>query len=83
MSALGIGDGTRVVAYDDTGGGTAARLVWMLRVLGEPAALLDGGLAAWATPLVRGDPPAPEHPRSPNGRGPRPRSSLRTTSRPT
>ena len=61
MSALGIGDGTRVVAYDDTGGGTAARLVWMLRVLGEPAALLDGGLAAWATPLVGGEAPAPEH----------------------
>ena len=55
MSGLGIGDGTRVVAYDDTGGGTAARLVWMLRVLGEPAALLDGGLAAWASPLETGE----------------------------
>ena len=33
----------------------------MLRVLGEPAALLDGGLAAWATPLVGGEAPAPEH----------------------
>ena len=51
MSRLGIGDGTPVVAYDDSSGGTAARLVWMLRVLGEPAALLDGGLAAWSGPL--------------------------------
>ncbi len=47
MGELGIGDGTPVVAYDDTGGSTAARLVWMLRVLGESAALLDGGIAAW------------------------------------
>lgn len=45
MSAAGIGDGTTVVAYDDAGGVIAARLVWMLRALGEPAALLDGGLA--------------------------------------
>ena len=59
MHALGIGDGTRVVAYDDTGGSTAARLVWMLRVLGEPAALLDGGIAAWPGPLARGDAPTP------------------------
>ena len=47
MSALGIGDGTVVVAYDDTGGVTAGRLVVMLRMLGRPAALLDGGLGAW------------------------------------
>jgi thiosulfate/3-mercaptopyruvate sulfurtransferase len=52
MGALGIGDGTRVVAYDDTGGMTAARMVWMLRVLGERAAVLDGGIAAWTGPLV-------------------------------
>ncbi|MEP6659374.1 MAG: sulfurtransferase [Acidimicrobiales bacterium] len=58
MSALGIGDGTRVVAYDDTGGMTAARLVWMLRVLGEQAAVLDGGIAAWSGPLVT-DVPVP------------------------
>ena len=35
MSRLGIGDDTPVVAYDDSGGGTAGRLVWMLRVLGH------------------------------------------------
>ena len=47
MRALGIGDDTIVVAYDDTGGLTAGRLVVMLRMLGRDAALLDGGLAAW------------------------------------
>ena len=47
MTEAGIGDGDTVVAYDDAGGVMAARLVWMLRVLGQPAALLDGGLTAW------------------------------------
>ena len=44
MGALGIGDDDVVVAYDDAGGVIAARLVWMLRATGHPAALLDGGL---------------------------------------
>jgi thiosulfate/3-mercaptopyruvate sulfurtransferase len=60
MSRLGIGDGTPLVAYDDTGGTTAARLVWMLRVLGEPAALLDGGIRSWPGPLATGAEPEPE-----------------------
>ncbi|MEQ1700401.1 MAG: sulfurtransferase [Ilumatobacteraceae bacterium] len=47
MSELGIGDHTTVVAYDDTGGLTAGRLVVMLRMLGHDAAVLDGGLAGW------------------------------------
>ena len=47
IGALGIGDEDVVVAYDDAGGVFAARLVWMLRVTGHEAALLDGGLAAW------------------------------------
>ena len=47
MSALGIGDDTVVVAYDDTGGLTAGRLVVMLRMLGRQAAVLNGGLTAW------------------------------------
>ena len=55
MSALGIGDGAPpVVAYDDNGGMSAARLVWLLRILGHPAALLDGGLQAWDGPLDSG-----------------------------
>lgn len=51
MSALGIGDESTVVAYDDMGGAMAARLVWMLRMLGREAAVLDGGLRAWAGEL--------------------------------
>jgi thiosulfate/3-mercaptopyruvate sulfurtransferase len=47
MGSLGIGEHTTVVAYDDTGGLTAGRLVVMLRMLGREAALLDGGLGAW------------------------------------
>jgi len=47
MGRLGIGDDTIVIAYDDTGGMTAARLVVMLRFLGRRAALLDGGIGAW------------------------------------
>jgi thiosulfate/3-mercaptopyruvate sulfurtransferase len=58
MSACGIGDGTRAVAYDDAGGVIAARLVWMLRALGEEAALLDGGLAAWDGSLETAEAPA-------------------------
>lgn len=46
MTALGISDDTIVVAYDDTGGMTAGRLVVMLRLLGHDAALLDGGIDA-------------------------------------
>jgi thiosulfate/3-mercaptopyruvate sulfurtransferase len=52
MAALGIADGDTVVAYDDGGGVTAARLVWMLRVTGHEAALLDGGLAAYGGELT-------------------------------
>jgi thiosulfate/3-mercaptopyruvate sulfurtransferase len=51
MGSLGIGADDVVVAYDDAGGTVAARLVWMLRVLGRSAAVLDGGLAAWSGPL--------------------------------
>lgn len=51
MASLGIGDDTTVVGYDDAGGTIAARLVWLLRVTGHNAALLDGGLTAWSGPL--------------------------------
>lgn len=60
MSRAGIGDGDTVVAYDTAGGAIAARLVWMLRVLDHPAAVLDGGLDAWEGPLESGEvTPAP------------------------
>lgn len=48
LGRCGIGPGTQVVAYDDSGGMFAARLWWLLRWLGhEAVAVLDGGLAAW------------------------------------
>lgn len=47
-SEWGIAEGVQVVAYDDFGGGIAARLWWMLRWLGhEAVAVLDGGWPAW------------------------------------
>lgn len=47
MGRLGIARTSTVIAYDDTGGLTAGRLVVMLRWLGVDAAVLDGGLAQW------------------------------------
>lgn len=49
MGRLGIGDGDLVIAYDGAGGTIAARLIWMLRVLGERAALLDADLTGRLT----------------------------------
>ena len=54
MGALGIGDDTRVVGYDDASGSVAARLWWMLRSSGREAAVLDGGIQAWTGPLEPG-----------------------------
>lgn len=47
LGQLGIAEDAQVIAYDAVGGRFAGRLVWMLRILGQPAALLDGGLQAW------------------------------------
>lgn len=47
LGSLGIGPNDPVVAYDDLNGAAAGRMVWMLRVLGHDAALLDGGLGSW------------------------------------
>lgn len=55
MAKAGIGDGARVVGYDDAGGWVAARLWWMLDNLGfgrrgipgEWVGVLDGGIKAW------------------------------------
>jgi thiosulfate/3-mercaptopyruvate sulfurtransferase len=49
FSGIGIGRDTRVVAYDDEGGGKAARLLWTLECAGHRhMSLLNGGLHAWA-----------------------------------
>lgn len=48
MQALGIGDGCRIVLYDDSPLHSAARAWWMLHAFGSPdVAILDGGLARW------------------------------------
>jgi len=48
MQALGVGDGARVVIYDDSPLHSAARAWWMMGVFGaHSVALLDGGLAKW------------------------------------
>jgi len=48
LGAMGIGNDTQVVAYDEANGSIAARLWWMLRWLGHDAvAVLDGGFKAW------------------------------------
>ena len=45
---MGIGDGHRVVIYDQKGIYSAARVWWMFRVFGhEDVAVLDGGLPKW------------------------------------
>jgi thiosulfate/3-mercaptopyruvate sulfurtransferase len=58
LARLGVGEDSEVVTYDSGGGIWAARLWWMLRAIGVPAAVLDGGLEAWEAagrPLVSGD----------------------------
>jgi len=48
LSGWGIDQTVQVVAYDDMGGGIAARLWWMLRWLGhEAVAVLDSGWQSW------------------------------------
>lgn len=50
MGALGVGDESRVILYEASLSGWAARVWWMLRWVGfDRAALLDGGLSAWTS----------------------------------
>jgi thiosulfate/3-mercaptopyruvate sulfurtransferase len=49
FTSTGIDEQTHVVAYDDEGGGRAARLLWTLDMAGHTRfSLLNGGLHAWA-----------------------------------
>ncbi len=54
LQQWGIGPSTQVVAYDDGDGAIAARLWFLLRVLGhEKVAVLDGGLSRYpGSPLI-------------------------------
>ncbi len=48
LSRLGLTPDSQVVAYDEEGGGYAARLLWTLDVLGHTRfSLLNGGFIAW------------------------------------
>jgi thiosulfate/3-mercaptopyruvate sulfurtransferase len=48
MQSLGLGDGSRIVLYDNSPYHTSARAWFMLRTFGaHDVAILDGGLAKW------------------------------------
>jgi thiosulfate/3-mercaptopyruvate sulfurtransferase len=50
MQALGLGDGSRIVIYDNSPLRTSARAWWMFHVFGaHSVAILDGGLGKWIT----------------------------------
>jgi thiosulfate/3-mercaptopyruvate sulfurtransferase len=76
MKQAGVGDGTRVVVYDNHGLFSAARVWWTFRVMGhEDVVVLDGGFPAWERagyPVEDGPPP----PRTPRHFTPRVRGDL-------
>jgi thiosulfate/3-mercaptopyruvate sulfurtransferase len=48
MQSLGLGDGSRIVVYDDSPFKSATRAYWMLTLFGaHDVAILDGGIAKW------------------------------------
>ena len=48
VKKLGLGDGSRIVAYDSSGILPAARVWWTFRAMGhEDVVVLDGGLPKW------------------------------------
>lgn len=60
LRAMGVGDGHRVVVYDQLGLVSAARVWWTFRLFGhQDVAVLDGGLPKW---LAEGRPVTDELP---------------------
>ncbi len=48
MNKMGVGDGMKIVVYDDKGIFSSPRAWWMFRVMGhEDVAVLNGGLKKW------------------------------------
>ncbi len=48
MRAMGVGDGHQVVVYDGAGLFSAARVWWLIRLMGKTdVAVLDGGFPKW------------------------------------
>lgn len=65
LASLGWVEGQLVVACDAGSNAIAGRLWWLMRYFGQPAALLDGGMAAWIEadlPLQTGPVEAPTAP---------------------
>jgi thiosulfate/3-mercaptopyruvate sulfurtransferase len=62
VGAMGIGNRTRVVFYDQKGLSSAARGWWLMGLFGhDRAAVLDGGLPKWVRegrPVEKGEPPS-------------------------
>ena len=60
MRSMGIGDGSRIVVYDQQAIYSAARVWWTFRVMGvEDVTVLNGGLPKWkreGIPLESGEP---------------------------
>jgi thiosulfate/3-mercaptopyruvate sulfurtransferase len=63
LGDLGVGNGSRVVFYDQKGLASAARGWWLMGLFGhDAAAVLDGGLPKWVKeerPTESGAPPKP------------------------
>ncbi len=62
LSDIGLTPERQIVAYDDEGGGRAARFLWLLEIAGHPhASFLNGGIHAW----LAEDLPVETHPSLP------------------
>jgi thiosulfate/3-mercaptopyruvate sulfurtransferase len=63
MAAMGVGNASRIVFYDQKGLASAARGWWLMGLFGhDEAAVLDGGLPKWlreGRPTEAGEPAAP------------------------
>ena len=46
LASIAWTEGKLLVAYDDGSNAISSRLWWLMRYVGQPAALLDGGLVA-------------------------------------
>lgn len=65
LDRIPISPQSSVVAYDDEGGGRAARLLWTLHVVGHrKVSVLNGGIHAWAN---EGHPVTPDVPEAAPG----------------
>jgi len=59
VGAMGIGDGMTIVAYDEAGLGSAARVWWEFAAMGKDISILEGGGPKWRAegrPIETGEP---------------------------